>query len=220
MKHQYPKNIPVLSKCMWLAVSSNVIVSVSGSKIIFWSSHWWIVFALVPSTGNTSCLLLNLITWFTCFDLDRVWYLFFWGICTWVLLKFIYVFSAGVISGFCICVGLVDFPGLVWMAGFCNGFTGWNSSVFTSKVVTIGFTSLQGIVSLYLVCSMTGCCWFFNSVDTTLGSKSVAPLSVGTTLGGLALGVALLKISDISLSTAVCVSPSITNGLDGYGWRS
>ena len=86
MVSQYPNNLPVVSQWMWLSVSSNSIVSVLGSKSILWSSHWWTVFSLVTSVGNTVGLLLNSFTWFNFFPL----------------------------IGFCICVLLGYSPGFHW----------------------------------------------------------------------------------------------------------
>ena len=61
---------------------------------------------------------------------------------------------------------------------------------------------------------MTGWCCFCVSVGTTLGSKAVVLLYVGTTLGGIVLGVELLNICAITISSAVCMYPSVTNVMD------
>ena len=53
---------------------------------------------------------------------------------------------------------------------------------------------------------------FCVSVGTSLGGKSVAPLTVETTLGDLALGMDLLNITASDIIADVCVSPSVTNG--------
>ena len=60
-----------------------------------------------------------------------------------------------------------------------------------------------------------GYCWFNVLVDSTLVVKSAVPLSVGTTLGVITLGVELLDITTSYISAAACASPSVINGLDG-----
>ena len=59
----YPKTSFVFSQWVWCDVGSTVIVSVSGSTCMSWSSRWWIVFSFVPSIGKPVGWLLNVVVW-------------------------------------------------------------------------------------------------------------------------------------------------------------
>ena len=61
---------------------------------------------------------------------------------------------------------------------------------------------------------MMGWCCFCFSVETIFGGKSVAPLPMGITLRGHALGVTLFNITASSLSADLGVYNSVTNGTD------
>ena len=82
MRSLYPKTFPVVSQWMWCAVGSTVIVSVSGSTFISWSSHWWTVWSFPLSVVNTVIWLLNVVTWCNFCVLDRLLYICMLGLYT------------------------------------------------------------------------------------------------------------------------------------------